>query len=136
MANKKCPLCKKNLSLQQVNLSLAVYLCEDLNCKYPVGYDCTVVERKLEDMDKSVDLSSEKESEELDDWIHEVVKEKVPETTIDLSNAETENESAEDWIDDLVEEAVNEARRYEASNEVTGDNSASIGDLDDFLDFL
>ncbi|EFA08148.2 hypothetical protein TcasGA2_TC005766 [Tribolium castaneum] len=104
-----CPLCQKKLSLKQVNYNLAVYICEDLKCKYPVGYECIVVERKLENMHENP-----AENDDLDDWIEDVV--------------ESKNDPS-DWIDNLVEEAAKKA-----SNEVTGDCDAS--DFDEILNLI
>lgn len=38
------------MELKQVHLDIAVYLCVDLGCPYPVGEQCLVVSRRFEEM--------------------------------------------------------------------------------------
>lgn len=50
-----CPACRNNnkqrrLLLKQINLSTAVYVCEEEKCIYPVGYEWTFVQRNLDDI--------------------------------------------------------------------------------------
>lgn len=52
-----CPVCenkgcKTKLTLKQINFSTAVYMCPDVKCTYPVGYEWIMVTRSLDDMNK------------------------------------------------------------------------------------
>lgn len=38
-----CPLCGRILEAKQINLKEAVLLCADLNCPYPVNYECVLI---------------------------------------------------------------------------------------------
>ncbi|KAK9887315.1 hypothetical protein WA026_021624 [Henosepilachna vigintioctopunctata] len=49
----KCPECSKNLEFKQINMNMAVEICVDLNCKYPVGGKCRVINRKLGELAES-----------------------------------------------------------------------------------
>lgn len=102
--------------MKQVNYNLAVYICEDLKCKYPVGYDCIVVERQLEKMHENLE-----NAEDLDDWIDDVVALKEDDSK--------KKEESTDWIDNLVEEAVKDAKKQ--SEKVTNDCN-----FDEILNFL
>lgn len=51
-----CPLCGKSLELKQINLDIALLICPDVKCPYPVGSECIQVHRNLEDMNKQRDI--------------------------------------------------------------------------------
>ncbi|ERL89776.1 hypothetical protein D910_07137 [Dendroctonus ponderosae] len=51
---EKCPICAKELELQQINLSEALVMCLDTTCKYPVGHECIIVKRRLADIKKTL----------------------------------------------------------------------------------
>jgi hypothetical protein len=147
---KTCPLCKKALTLQQINFTLAVYICEDLECNYPVGYDCIVVERKLEDMDKNMENWNAQDEDNLNHWLDEVTakdnnsgsltnRDGQTCVSIDLTKSATDDSTA--WINGVIEEAVSSAKKEEDTSEVTngGDSAPApcgASDFDDILNFI
>lgn len=71
---KYCPKCIRTnnhnkLVLRQINLNLAVYLCEDKNCTYPEGYEVVQVEqRSLKEL-SNANKKQQSQKTDLDSWL-------------------------------------------------------------------
>lgn len=78
-----CPVCQNNykhskLVPKQINFSTAVYLCEDEKCTYPVGYDCTFIQRNLDDIHtwkepvEATCVINPSKHDDIDIWLNEI----------------------------------------------------------------
>ncbi|RZC38493.1 Vmethyltransf C domain containing protein [Asbolus verrucosus] len=150
---RTCPLCSKHLSLKQINFTTAVYICEDLQCNYPIGYDCITVERKFEDMDKDIELLNNRE-EDLIDWIDEIVEKSndanSSETNTSLTELpvtdETTSEDPTNWIDSIINSNAdddlstsvvsNVGEVTQVNSDTNEDNAISSISFDDIVDFV
>lgn len=54
----KCPKCGKPLEAKQINLTMALFLCTDVRCPYPVNSQCYVVQRDIKDVNNPVNLKA------------------------------------------------------------------------------
>ncbi|CAG9824868.1 unnamed protein product [Phaedon cochleariae] len=54
MENMICPMCGSSLKLKQINFTIAIYICIDLKCPYPVNEQCLEVYRKLGNMNSDM----------------------------------------------------------------------------------
>lgn len=83
-----CPVCesesrRNKLILRQINLTSAVYLCEDRQCDYPKGHKWIVVERSLEEIfqhKEFTDVNAERNKTadaatdfDIDSWLNGVI---------------------------------------------------------------
>ncbi|CAH0564325.1 unnamed protein product [Brassicogethes aeneus] len=114
-----CPICQKLLELKQINLTTAVYLCVDLKCPYPVGYDCIEIERNILEIFKV----SKKDKNEKITVNKEALNSSTESVKVDISCSDkNENVNNTDCSLDL-----------DFTIENVGDNTAELQDIDAFL---
>lgn len=114
-----CPVCetkgcKTKLILKQINFSTAVYMCQDIKCTYPVGYEWIMVTRTLEDMNKP--------QEEFEEQL------KSQQSTATVNASAVDVIDFDQWLSDAFSSNV-------VRDNICNSNLSQIDDVFDMLEF-
>ncbi|KAF7270960.1 uncharacterized protein LOC143202379 [Rhynchophorus ferrugineus] len=71
-----CPECFQKLELKQINMNMAILMCLNLKCSYPVNEQCVLVHRRIEDIKKSIEhfIPTVNEEADLMEELEEILK--------------------------------------------------------------